>query len=640
MAGQSRRQNEVVMSGRSDITDGVKACELRFEFYLPLLFWRPYVTCFGLLQQEFSVFPLRKLRHFGLLLCFCFLLNPAVYCNADVKLPKCFSSHMVLQREMPINVWGWDAAGTQVTVSFGETTVKATADDEGSWMVTLPAMKAGGPFEMKVSGSSEVVLDDILMGDVWVCSGQSNMEWPVQASNDAKQEIANANHPNIRHIKVDRIPADSPQSDWKSGNWEVCSPQTAGSFTAVGYYFGRQLQAELNVPIGLVGTNWGGTRIEPWTPPVGFKSVAALASISDNLDNFPSKNENGAINHQTPLALYNSMIHPMIKMPIKGAIWYQGESNNGEGMLYRDKMEALISGWRKVWNQPEMPFYFVQLAPYRYGGDETRLAEIWEAQTAVLKMPNTGMAITVDIGNVKDIHPRNKQDVGKRLALWALKDYGKKELVYSGPIYEAAKTSGNKMEISFQFGAGLATSDGSAVSDLLIAGADKQFFNAMSKIEGDKLVVWNESVAAPVAVRYAFDGRSEPNLVGSTKLPASPFRTDSWKDAKVPLRAEAVLGTWTFKFATPDGNEVQHDLTVTLDGGKLQGMVSGQDGERAVDVIAITPAGFSADFSVPYQGGDVDLQYDCAVNDKQLTGTATFEVAGQTGNFPITAVKK
>jgi sialate O-acetylesterase len=299
------------------------------------------------------------------------------------------------------------------------------------------------------------------------------------------------------------------------------------NYTAVGYYFARHLQKELDgVPIGLIGSNWGGTRIEPWTPPVGFQAVPALKNIADNLAKFPEKNDKGAINFQTALALYNGMIHPFVPYHFKGALWYQGESNNGEGMLYRDKMEALITGWRKVFNNPEMPFYFVQLAPYIYGkANPENLAGIWQAQLKSLEIPNTGMAVTVDIGNTKDIHPKNKQDVGKRLALWALaKTYGKSGIVYSGPLYKSHEVKDGAVHVHFNHvGGGLTSRDGKPLSWWEVAGADGQFKKAEATIDGDHVVVKSGDVAAPTAVRFGYNQEAEPNLSNKEGLPASPF---------------------------------------------------------------------------------------------------------------------
>jgi len=263
---------------------------------------------------------------------------------------------------------------------------------------------------------------------------------------------------------------------------------------------------------------------------VGFKQVPALADIANNLDQYPAKGNNGKINHQSPLALYNGMIAPLVPYAIRGAIWYQGESNNGEGMLYHEKMKALIAGWRSIWDSPDLPFYFVQLAPFRYGGDPARLPGIWEAQLATLCVPNTGMAVTVDIGNVTDIHPRNKQDVGKRLALWALaKNYGKCDLVYSGPLYKSMKVKGDKICISFdQVGSGLVSRDDKPLNQFTIAGEDKAFVEAQAKINGDTVVVCAKSVTKPVAVRFGWHQEAEPNLSNKEGLPASPFRTYDW----------------------------------------------------------------------------------------------------------------
>lgn len=453
----------------------------------------------------------------------------ALSSRAAVKLPSVIGNNMVLQRGQDVPIWGWDDPGTKVTVTVGDAQATATAGEDGKWMVRLPAMKAGGPLSMTIEGTNKVTLTNILVGEVWLCSGQSNMEWAVASSDNAKQEIAAADHPRIRHIKIPHVPADTPQEDVPSEGWQVCSPETVGRFTAVGYFFARHLEQQLDVPIGLIGSNWGGTRIEPWTPPVGFRQVPALKDIADNLDKFPSKKADGKINHQTPLALYNGMIAPLVPYAIRGALWYQGESNNGEGMLYHEKMKALITGWRSIWHSPDMPFYYVQLAPYRYGGDPTRLPGIWEAQLATLRVPHTGMAVTVDIGNVGDIHPRNKQDVGKRLALWALaKDYGRSDLVYSGPLYKSMKVEDGKIRLFFDHvDGGLVSRDGKPLSHFTIAGEDKKFVPATAEIDGDTVVVSSESVAHPVAVRFGWHQEAEPNLSNKEGLPASPFRTDS-----------------------------------------------------------------------------------------------------------------
>jgi sialate O-acetylesterase len=447
--------------------------------------------------------------------------------RAAVTLPSIIGDSMVLQRDREVPIWGWDDPGTTVKVKLGDTELSAKADGDGRWLVKFPAMKAGGPLTMTITGTDTKTVKDILVGEVWLCSGQSNMEWPVSASSNPQEEIAAANYPDIRHIKIPHTPAATPQQNVPSDGWKVTTPENVPGFTAVGYFFGRELNKELDVPIGLIGSNWGGTRIEPWTPPVGFEHTPALKDINDNIASFPSKNPDGAINHQSPLALYNGMIAPLVPYAIRGALWYQGESNNGEGMLYHEKMKALIDGWRTAWNDPEMPFYFVQLAPYRYGNPEN-LPGIWEAQTATLSVPHTGMAVTVDISTVGDIHPPNKQDVGKRLSLWALAHtYGREGLVYSGPLLKSAKVEGDKIRISFDHvGGGLVALDGQPLSHFTIAGADGTFVEAQATIDGETVVVHADSVKEPQHVRFGWHEEAEPNLSNKEGLPASPFRTD------------------------------------------------------------------------------------------------------------------
>ncbi len=444
---------------------------------------------------------------------------------AEVKLPAIIGDNMVLQRDQPLPIWGWDNPDQEVSVKLGDASATAKADSDGKWTVKLPAMKAGGPHTLTVDGSNSVKVANVLVGEVWLCSGQSNMEWPVTRANNPQEEIAAAKHPNIRHIKIRHVPADKPQTEVPSDGWKVCSPETVGSFTAVGYFFGRHLQQELDVPIGLIGSNWGGTRIEPWTPPVGFKSVKGLEKLADT-EKYPEKRPNNTINHQSAQALYNGMINPLVPYGIQGAIWYQGESNNGEGMLYHEKKKALVAGWRSLWSNDEMPFYYVQLAPFRYRNREPQLlAGIWEAQLASLSIPNTGMAVTVDIGNTGDIHPKNKQDVGKRLALWALaKNYGKDDLVYSGPLYKSHKVEGNTIRVSFDHvGGGLVSRDGKELSWFEIASEDGKFVEATAKIDGNTVVV--SGVDKPTAARLGWSDTAEPNLSNKDGLPASPFRT-------------------------------------------------------------------------------------------------------------------
>ena len=461
--------------------------------------------------------------------------------RADVTLPSVIGNRMVLQREQVVPVWGWDDPETEVSVTFAGQSVSGKTDAQGKWLVHLTALPAGGPHQMVIQGSSRVTLDGVLVGEVWLCSGQSNMEWTVQQSLNPEKEIAAGTHPRIRHIKIPHRPAATPADNVPSSGWQECTPRTVSAFTAVGYYFARHLQAELDVPVGLIGSNWGGTRIEPWTPPVGFHQVPALKSISEKLADYPIKNASGAIDPQSPLALYNGMIHPLLPYGIRGALWYQGESNNGEGMLYHEKMKALIAGWRSVWRNPELPFLFVQLAPNRYGGDPTRLAGIWEAQLATLAVPETGMVVTTDIGNVNDIHPRNKQEVGRRLTLWALAGtYGKQDVVFSGPLYRAMHREGKRIRISFDHtSGGLKSRDGKPLTWFQIAGEDERFVAAKAIIDGDTVVVSADSISAPTSVRFAWHQEAEPNLANGAGLPASPFRTEGDGPGRLPA-ADAV----------------------------------------------------------------------------------------------------
>ena len=453
--------------------------------------------------------------------------------QAEVKLPSVFDDHMVLQQGQKLPIWGWADPGESVTVSVAGQTKKTKAGKDGAWDVHLKPLKASKtPVDFSVKGSNSIEFEDVLVGEVWLCSGQSNMEWRVSQSDNPKEEIAAAKHPLIRHIKIPHRPSATPEKDVtpERGGWEVCSPETVGSFTGVGYFFARNLLDELDVPIGLLGCNWGGTRIEPWTTPSGFKSVPALKEIADKLDTFPQKRDNGSINHQSALALHNGMISPINPYGIRGALWYQGESNNGEGMLYYEKKKALINGWRDIWNNKKMPFYFVQLAPYKYGGEPTRLAGIWQAQLETLKVPHTGMAVTTDIGNIRDIHPRNKQEVGRRLALWALtKDYGKKGIEYSGPLFKSARFRKDTAIVRFTHADGLKSTNGQALSHWEVAGEDEKFAAAQAEIKGSTVVARSDTVKKPKFVRFSYHQEAEPNLANGAGLPASPFTTGEVK---------------------------------------------------------------------------------------------------------------
>jgi len=487
--------------------------------------------------------------------------------QADVTLPHIFGSHMVLQRDHALPVWGWADAGEKVEVKLGDLpAVAATTGADGAWRVDLPAHAAGGPLALTVNGKNTITLEDVLIGEVWVCSGQSNMEFTVNGAINADQEKAAANYPQIRHVTVPKVAAGAPARDF-DGTWQVCTPETVGGFTAVGYFFAREINRGLDVPVGIVNTSWGGTAIEPWTPPVGFAAVPALKGISDQITladprSAPYKAALGdylgkldtwlgqardALAAERPLdpapaypdpikplagvgqptALYNGMIVPLLPFAIRGALWYQGESNHGEGRLYTEKMKALVGGWRQVWGEGDFPFYYVQIAPYGYGEEDPNiLPTFWEAQAAALEIPNTGMAVITDIGDINDIHPRNKQDVGRRLALLALaQTYGRQDVVCSGPTFRSLEQEGARLRVRFDHvGGGLATRDGKAPDWFEIIGSETDYAKADAVIEGDSVVLSSPDVPDPCAVRFAWHKDAEPNLQNKEGLPAMAFR--------------------------------------------------------------------------------------------------------------------
>jgi sialate O-acetylesterase len=611
---------------------------------------------------------------------------------------------MVLQRNKPINIWGWADAGEKVTVQFNKQSASAKADKNGKWFIALKPEAAGGPYQLTIKGRNTITLTNILVGEVWVCSGQSNMEWSLANANNAKQEIAQANYPLIRHFAVQKSVSSKLEDDVKGGEWKICSPENAGEFTAVGYFFARDLYKELNIPIGLVHTSWGGTHSETWTSREAFEqsaefkemiasmpvldleviakqkdealrkkllglgitlpkaeetklwnqstfndsrwpamalpglwedkalgdldgvvwfrktislskedadkeAILQLAMIDDNDETFmngeligttKSYNEKrlysisanrlkegenviairvtdtgggggvygdaadmkltmgktvlplagewkyqveklygsgSALNPNSyPTLLYNAMINPLLNLGIQGAIWYQGESNAGRAYQYRTAFPLMIKDWRTHWKQGDFPFYFVQLASFNSANGDSEngsnWAELREAQTMTLALPNTGMAVTTDIGEAHDIHPRNKQDVGKRLAAIALHDIYGKSIEYSGPVYQSMKVEGNNIRISFtHVGDGLLAKDKYGyLKGFEIAGADQKFKYAKAWIEGNTVVVSSDQVSNPVAVHFAWaDNPEDANLFNKNGFPAVPFRTDTWK---------------------------------------------------------------------------------------------------------------
>lgn len=637
-----------------------------------------------------------------IILLICFVSISMLTLQAEVKLPHIFSDNMLIQRDKPIHIWGWADQNEEVEITFNGHSKKSKADKNGKWNLELSPMKFGGPYVLTVKGQNNTItLNNILIGDVWLCSGQSNMEWTVKDVNNAGMEISSAYYPEIRSFDVVKDMSTTPK-DNLNGQWTVCSPETVRNYSAVGYFFARELYKKTGIPIGIINSSWGGTDIETWIPKDAFQTLPAKfseryvnssipydletfmfensknrASYEQALQNDPGLNEkwyfqsadnsswktmavpqywsndelrdadgivwfkymldlpkdvagksatihlgpiddddilwingkkigetsgynidriyeipndilNEGVNtitirifdgsggggmygspeqlyiesggikyslagdwkyrpsvitsqfdyvnispNMAPNLLFNAMINPIVNYPIKGAIWYQGENNAGQAYNYRTLFPLLIQSWRQKWNT-EFPFYWVQLANFMKEDEEpvdTEWAELREAQTLTLSQPSTGQAVIIDIGEADDIHPRNKQDVGLRLALIAMnKDYGYSDIVYQGPTYKSMQKDGNKVILTFDnVGSGLVTkSKYGYVNGFSIAGKDKEFVWAKAYIDGDKIVVYNDKISNPVAVRYAWGNNPDVNLYNQEGLPAVPFRTDDW----------------------------------------------------------------------------------------------------------------
>ena len=646
-----------------------------------------------------------------------FILLAAHHSYSNISLPKIFCANMVLQRNKLIPVWGWADANEKITIQFNKQTKSTVAGKNGKWLIKLNVEKAGGPYELVVSGKNTIKLSNVLVGEVWICSGQSNMEMPIEGwgkINNYEQEIAAANYPEIRHIKIPNNISSLLQDDILSGEWKICTPQTAGDFTAAGYFFARELYNKLKVPVGLINTSWGGTMVETWisrkafeqsdefknmisTMPLlnldslakerkdamlkkiealqgalvskeititwsdaniedskwsqmnlpglweqkglddldgvvwfrrsinissadaGKEATLELAMIDDNdityvngvkvgatnsyntkrkyiipagvlkegknsiairvedtgggggvygdqadmkitIDNKPASLAGDwlyrieSINQSTsvapndyPALLYNAMLNPLIPYAMRGAIWYQGEANAGRAYQYRQAFPLMITDWRRHWGAGDFPFYFVQLASFNAANGNSKNGSTWaelrEAQTLTLSLPNTGMVVTTDIGNATDIHPKNKQDVGKRLAAIALQNVYQINIISSGPMYQSIQIAGNMVTVSFKnVGSGLiAKSKDGNLSGFEIAGEDKIFYYATAFIKNNKVVVSCDSVRHPIAVRFGWaDDAGDDNLFNKEGFPAAPFRTDKWKGitegAKFELR--------------------------------------------------------------------------------------------------------
>ena len=465
----------------------------------------------------------------------CLIGLSGITAYADVKLPRLVGNHMVLQRDAEIHLWGWADPEEDITVRFIDQKATTTADDSGYWEVSLDPVGVGGPFSMTVAGNNTIALEDILMGDVWVCSGQSNMGWPVKNVNDSEKEIAQADFPEIRLFTVPREMATQPQDRLSEGSWQSCSPETIPDFSAVAYFFGRELTRHLNVPIGLIHSSWGGTRIESWISPEATGEYRQEPGFADELLATKLPGQSGKVkpNEIPSSVLFQGMIHPLLQYLLKGVIWYQGEANVAEATAYHSLFPALIRDWRDRWSAGAFPFLFVQLANFHPPVDTpqpSEWAELREAQAATLSLENTGMAVTIDVGEADDIHPRDKQTVGHRLALAARHVAYGETIEYSGPVYDDMEVEDNSIRIYFEHAdAGVKTPQGKPIKGFAIAGEDRQFVWADATIEGNTVVVSSEAVPEPVAVRYAWsDNPDGANLYNTENLPTVPFRTDEW----------------------------------------------------------------------------------------------------------------
>lgn len=496
----------------------------------------------------------------------------ATMSQADVRLPAIFSDHMVLQRDTTVPVWGWADPGEKVTVNIGTETKTATAGQDGKWLVKLNNLKAEGALTLTVKGKNSLTVKDVLVGDVWLGSGQSNMAMTVNRAKDYEQEKVAANFPKLRMFTVARNPQPKAQADCQ-GKWEICSPDTVGAFSATAYFFGREVHQKLGVPVGLINSSYGGTSVEAWTSMAAQEKLPEYKLISESwvqstsvpwdqakadalyekqlaawkakvkeakakggkAARAPRKPVDPRLSQNYPANLYNGMIAPLIPYALKGAIWYQGENNANKGFanLYGLQLTTLIQDWRQRWGY-DFPFAWVQLPNFKKPQVEPVETTGWvlvrEGMLNTLKVPHTGMAITVDVGEAGDIHPKDKQTVGKRLAMWALAEvYKQKGVAASGPLPGDHQIRGSEVVVFFRHTDGGLVAKGGELNGFAIAGEDQKWIRASGKIQGNFVAVSSPEVKKPVAVRYGWADNPDCNLFNGAGIPASPFRTDHWK---------------------------------------------------------------------------------------------------------------
>ncbi len=505
------------------------------------------------------------------------LLLPGSAFAEDLSAASFFSNHAVVQCGRPLPVWGRATPGESITVGFAGQVRRATTGADGAWSVTLPAFDAGTRGSLRVAGKSTLEFKDVVVGELWFCSGQSNMQWTVEKSLNAEQEISSADFPDIRHFTVPLRTAKQTLTELpdRSAVWQPATPQTTGGFSAVAWFFARHLHQQLKVPVGVINSSWGGTPIHPWMTPESIETwehyPAMIEGKRQEIDSWPERKKefDEKIRHweievaaakaegreepkrpwlpgppdagqYMPSNLYHAMVHPFTRLPLRGFLWYQGESNAGSGegggMRYTELQNRLIGGWRKAWGHDAMPFYFVQLANFTQPADATGInwAYLREGQQGSLVVPNTGMASAIDIGEADDVHPRNKQEVGRRLALLALSQtYQKMNIQAHGPEFLAAKTEAGAIRVSFRHAdGGLKTRDGAPPSAFEIAAGDLRFVAASARIDGGSILVNSPEVPEPAHVRHAFSNNPAVNVTNGANLPLLPFRSDVPSNAK------------------------------------------------------------------------------------------------------------
>ena len=454
-----------------------------------------------------------------------FVLNA----RADVILPALLTNNMVLQQQENVRIWGWASPSEKVTVtgSWDNQPVIATTTDNATWALSVRTPVAGGPYSLTITGRNTIILTDVLIGEVWVCAGQSNMEWSANNGvKDARAELPTANNANIRLFKMPKLTAETPQSDTK-GHWEVCDSVTLKRFSAVGYFFGKKLQKDLNVPIGLIDVAWGGSYIDSWIPTPAIQLYPDTRTSATKMTysaGWPSK----------PGYIFNAMVAPMTNYNMAGVIWYQGESNRHYPQAYYHLTHLLVDTWRGLW-QKDFPFYYVQIAPFTYNGKH-QTAAVRDAQSKAMDIPKSGMIVTTDlVDNLKDIHPAYKREVGNRLANWALAEtYGKPATGYKSPQYQSMQIIGNSIRLSFANAPNGLITKGSDLTEFTIAGPDQVFVSAKARIKGNTIEVWADEVKSPVAVRFAYRDAPEPTVFSKEGLPVIPFRTDDWELGLTP----------------------------------------------------------------------------------------------------------